>query len=210
MLMNGSSQVSLDGCHHFLRDSVLLGHFRLLRYPFSNNTWSSFPSDASALLSWVSWEAVRWSWECEKFHGYSTRDRKEWVQERLGEEVRMWGQSDTVSVCPRGSSGAMIAYQRSPALYRNGCAYPIIAQSLAGTHPKNSMPLAWKLGRPLRLWTKYTPHNLQWVFSQRKSAWSTFAVSDTYMLGAGADSYWSGLLTFQGFCKLIVKQPWWK
>lgn len=32
-------------------------------------------------------------------------------------------------------------------------------------------------------------------------------MSDTRMLGAGADSDWSRLLTFQEFCKLIVKQP---
>lgn len=57
VLVNGSSQVSPDGCHHFFCDSVLFGHLHLLRYPFSDNAWNYFPSDASALLGWVSWEA---------------------------------------------------------------------------------------------------------------------------------------------------------
>lgn len=135
VLMNESSQVSSDWCHHFLCDSVPFGHFFLLRPPPSV-TWSCFPSGSSALLGGVPWEAdMRWSWESKRFRGYNTREGKSGCK-RGQREMSDCDASHTVSAGPSGNSGATIASQRKPTFYRNGWTCTIIAQSFAGTHPR--------------------------------------------------------------------------
>lgn len=90
------------------------------------------------------------------------------------------------------NSGATGSYQKSPALYRNGWACPIIAQSFVGTHPKKSMPLAWKLRQTFKALNKV--HSSQpGVSLFSKEVW----VEHIYHVWHMCAVCWSGLVPEQ-------------